>query len=42
MISVVDLCLCFDDLICFRQSAHFRDLFLYFSDVFIAIVVDAS
>ena len=39
MISAVDLCLCFDDFICFRQSAHFRDLFLYFSDFFIANVV---
>ena len=29
MISAVDLRLCFDDFICFRQSAHFRDLFIY-------------
>ena len=29
MISAVDLCLCFDDFICFRQSAHFCDLFIY-------------
>ena len=29
MISAVDLCLCFDDFICFRQSAHFFSLLLF-------------